>query len=349
MRIAHCIYNLDSGGGAENLIIDIVNKMALYNDVELIIINAVYDDEMLSKISNRVKVITLNRKPGSRSIIPIVRLNYELLRFRAQVVHCHNYSIPAYILPWAGRELFYTIHALNISMKYSGRAKCLFAITDAVKEDAQKRTSSKIITIPNGINLDMISIKKTYDFDGTRPLRVVNVGRLEHDKKGQDILINAVCRLKEMNVIVNVDFIGEGASRDYLQNMVAELGLDEQISFLGLKDRNYIYSHLKEYDLMCHPARYEGFGLTVAEGMAAGLPILVPDQGGPYELINKGNLGIVFENENVDDCARMLRKIIQDYQNYIRIVPESREKVEKEYSLDAMVSKYLYEYKNNVQ
>ena len=46
MRIVHCIYNLDSGGGAENLLIDILNKMCETNKIELIIINTLYDKEM---------------------------------------------------------------------------------------------------------------------------------------------------------------------------------------------------------------------------------------------------------------------------------------------------------------
>ena len=344
MKITHCIYNLDSGGGAENLLIDIVNSMCTQHDVELIIINNVYDQAMLDRIDKRVKVVTLNRKQGSRSIVPILRLNWELLRFGSQIVHCHNFSIPAYIFPKPGRGLYYTIHALNISMKYSGRMNKMFAISDAVRDDVLPTAKSEVVTIPNGISIKDIVTKDSFDYHFPEPFRIVNVARLEMDKKGQDILIEAVARLKNEGIVVNVDFIGEGSSHSSLEEMITRHGLNEQIRLLGLKDRDYIYSHLHEYDAMCHPSRYEGFGLTVAEGMAANLPIIVSDEGGPFELIDKGQLGQTFKMNDVSDCASKLKEMMLGYEKYASLTTAAREKVVEQYSIDAMVNKYLNNY-----
>lgn len=346
MRITHCIYNFDSGGGAENLLIDILNKMCLLNDLQLIVVNNIYDTEMLGRIDKRVKIITLNRIPGSRTLLPIIKLNLELIKFKPQIVHCHNYTIPSLIFPLPNLKLFYTIHDLNIPMKYSSRMKCMFAISDAVKEDAERRTKHKIITIPNGIKVEDVVEKRVFNYEYPFPFKIVNVARLQHEKKGQDILINAVAKLKEEGLIVNVDFIGNGPSYDYLQEMVNINNLNNQIRFLGLKDRNYVHKHLCEYDLMCHPARYEGFGLTVAEGMAANLPLLVSNDGGPFELIERGHLGAKFKMGDFKDCAAAIKDIMFNYSKYVSLVSDARTKVLKTYSLDAMVCKYIEEYKH---
>ena len=87
---------------------------------------------------------------------------------------------------------------------------------------------------------------------------------------------------------MSVAFIGEGDSRTFLEKMSADLNVADRVDFLGLKDRDYIYQHLCDYDLMCHPSRFEGFGLTVAEGMVAKLPVLVATGDGPYEIIGQG-------------------------------------------------------------
>lgn len=347
MRITHCIYNLDSGGGAENLLVDMINIMCITHECQLIIVNNIYDQEMLNRIDKKVKVVKLNRIPGSKSITPLIRLNVELIKFRTEVVHCHNYSIPAYILPMPGCKLFYTIHDLNIPMKYAGRMSCMFAISEAVKDDATKRTKSKIVVIPNGINTRNIIEKNKFEYTTPLTLNIVNVARLEHDKKGQDILINAVALLKKENIIVNVDFIGEGSSFHFLSNLIKSKGLEKQVRLLGFKDREYVYQHLCDYDLMCHPSRYEGFGLTVAEGMAANLPLLVSNDGGPFELIGKGDLGASFKMDDVADCARSIKEMMHNYLKYVSLLPAAKDKVLREYSINSMVEKYLKEYYNH--
>ncbi|MDA8155868.1 MAG: glycosyltransferase [Actinomycetota bacterium] len=56
--------------------------------------------------------------------------------------------------------------------------------------------------------------------------------------------------------------------------LAARLDAEEFRSFLGPMNRARIYENLCNYDLLVHPSRYEGFGLTVLEGIAAGLPAL---------------------------------------------------------------------------
>ena len=102
--------------------------------------------------------------------------------------------------------------------------------------------------------------------------RIVMVSKLNHEKKGQDLLIKAAVGLKGL---VHVDLIGDGSSREYLQQLIQELYVEELISLLGTKSQPYITAHLADYDLFVQPSRWEGFGLTVAEAMAAKVPVLV--------------------------------------------------------------------------
>jgi len=167
------------------------------------------------------------------------------------------------------------------------------------------------------------------------------------NKKGQDILINAISILKKRNIKnIEVSFIGTGNDIHILKQMADNLGVSEQIHFLGLKDRQYIYSHLKEYDLMCHPARYEGFGLCIAEGIAAMLPILVSDEGGPYEIIKQGRLGYAFQSGNAVDCADKIEYILKNYNDAVKLTFPAYEHAMQHYSIKRMVKKYTQSYKD---
>lgn len=234
---------------------------------------------------------------------------------------------------------------MHISAKYTGRMKSLIAISEAVKQDINKRTKCLVVTIPNGIVIEKIARRALAPIKDK--LKIIQIARLDAKKKGQDILIKAIALLKEKNFThITVDFIGAGESEQMLKKMTQDLGITEQIHFLGLRDRNYIYSHLNKYDLMCHPARYEGFGLTIAEGMAAQLPVLVPNEGGPYEIINYGEFGYAFENDNIQECAAKIEFIYHNYQQVLDKVTPAFKHVSQCYSVKRMVKEYLQVYRS---
>lgn len=342
MRIVHCIWSFCTGG-AETMLIDIANEQAKAHEVYVVIVNDAYEQYLLDKLSPQVKVMFIGRKPNARSPWPLVRLNWKLLCLHPDVVHIHNAALTRVVLPAASRGLFLTVHALQIPVESVRRGVRLIAISDAVRDDVASRSHHQARVIPNGIDLHAIAQRPKAPLRGK--LRIVQVARLDAEKKGQDILISAVGLLKKEGFDnIEVDFIGEGQSHEALLRQVEELGLTEQVRFLGLRDRDYIYSHLKDYDLMCHPSRYEGFGLTVAEGIAAMLPVLVSDDGGPYEIIEHGKLGASFRMESAEDCASKIEHIHAHYQDALALTDAAYEKVRECYSLERMVAGYIEYY-----
>jgi glycosyltransferase involved in cell wall biosynthesis len=103
-----------------------------------------------------------------------------------------------------------------------------------------------------------------------------------------------------------VDFIGCGDSLEYLKHLSVECRVEGQCRFLGAVTRRTIYETLCHYDLLVQPSRYEGFGLTILEGMAAGLPVLVSNIEGPKEIIAEGKFGWSFRSEDIRDLTENL-------------------------------------------
>lgn len=341
MKIVHCIYGFNTGG-AETMLIDIVNEQCKTADVTLVVVNKSYDRSLLDKIDRSVRVVLLNRKPGSRSPFPILRFNMLLLRLRPDVIHCHQASLAPIIFPiW--KNLVFTAHCMDIPTKMFHRYKLVFAISDSVRADIIERGYGNVTTVFNGIDIDAIG--RRGDEDHHSPLRIVQVGRLDKDNKGQDILIKAVSLLKARgNDDIAVDFIGTGVSLQELQTLAAKCGVESQIRFLGLRDRNYIYAHLKDYDLMCHPSRHEGFGLTVAEAMAARVPVAVSVGDGPFEIIGQGLFGRGFATEDAEACADAIAEIYDNYAEALQRVDDARRHVAENYSIANTANVYLKNY-----
>ncbi len=339
MKIVHCIWSFNTGG-AETMLVDIANEQAKTLEVCVLIVNDSFQQYLVDKFSPEVKVVLNHRKPNSRSILPFIRLNRTLRKLRPDVVHLHNAMLAKVVMPWVSRGLFLTVHDLHLPLGGVRRGVKLIAISEAVKEDVLRRGNYDIVVIPNGIDVKAIDKRDLHGLE--RNMHIVQVARLDVQKKGQDILIDALALLKKRGIEnIDIDFIGEGASEQVLKMQVEKLGISDRVHFLGLCDRNYIYKHLKDYDLMCHPSRYEGFGLTVAEGMAAMVPVLVPDNGGPYEIIENGKLGMVFKMGNVEDCADKIEYIYNHYQKLGSLVSQAYKKTCECYSIERMVREYI--------
>ena len=343
MKIIHLVFSFNLGG-AETMLIDILNEQSKDNDVSLIIINNSYNVDLLDKIDKKVSLYFIVRQEGSRSMFPLIKLNFLLFRLKPQIIHSHQSAVVKLLLP-IFENLVLTVHGMGVSSKYFDKYKIIFAISKSVAENILIKGDYNVVIIPNGINTKKIEYKTKSHYKDT--FKIIQVARLDAQTKGQDILIKSLAKLK-MNGYKNifVTFIGGGSSYEELKSLSFNKGIDNQIEFLGVRDRDYIYKYLKDYDLMCYPARFEGFGLTVAEAMAAKLPVLVATGDGPYEIIGKGKYGYYFENENVNECAKMILSIISDYKGALMKADLAYEHVVKNYSVNKMVNSYLNQYEN---
>ena len=342
MKITHCIFSFNTGG-AETMLIDIVNEQIRTQQVSIIIINDSFQKELIEQIDPKVQLVFIKRKPHNRSVFPILKLNWILYKLHPDIIHVHNYMLPRIIFPFGKSKLFMTVHDLHIPLKHVNKKTNLIAISNAVRDDIALKGNYKTFTIPNGINIERIEKRACLSFNGK--LRIVQVASLNAAKKGQDILINALALLKKRGIEnIEISFIGTGKDEFKLKELAKNLNVTEQVHFLGLKSRQYIYSHLKEFDLMCHPSRYEGFGLTVAEGVAAMLPVLVPAEGGPFEIIKRGELGYTFQSGNIEDCADHIELIQKNYAEALTHTIPAYDHVLQNYSINRMVNDYLCAY-----
>jgi glycosyltransferase involved in cell wall biosynthesis len=224
--------------------------------------------------------------------------------------------------------------------------KALYAISDVVKDQAIRQGFLKTKTIYNGILTDAMKTK-VVERSSVCHYKLVQVSRLNIEQKGQDILISALGKLLNTFHIDNFTLylIGVGNSEDMLLEMVNRLGLKKHVCFEGLKSQEYIYNNLCNYDLFVQPSRYEGFGLTVAEAMAAKLPVLVSDIEGPMEVIGYGKYGMAFKSEDVDDLANKLEIVLKGGYDY-SLIEKGYQHVCEEYDVRRTAQKYIQEYKH---
>lgn len=342
MRIAHILWSLGTGG-AENIVADIVSEQVKDNEVALFVVNDWVEDDILRKIDQHVQLHLLSRKVGSRNPWPIVRLNVLLAKFHPDIIHTHSYQLINLVF-WPFGKRVRTIHnTYNNPVEYP-KFDVLISISKAVR-DFTTNQGFDSVEVDNGIAVGRINHDTSHSFHDGK-LHIVQVSRLSVEQKGQDILLKALSILKDKlcSALFVMHFIGDGEDRQMLGKMASDLGLGDCVIFEGRKSQPWLYRHLCEYDLFVQPSRYEGYGLTVAEAVAAKVPVLVSDIEGPLEIIDRGRVGMAFKSEDAEDCALQIKKFITNGRNEEQ-VEEAYKRVASLYDVSITAQKYLDVYK----
>jgi glycosyltransferase involved in cell wall biosynthesis len=165
----------------------------------------------------------------------------------------------------------------------------------------------KIVTIPNALDSELIQ--------QTQPgpaSDILFAGRLLPHKHA-DILLQSVAMLKKSHPDISVRIVGEGPQKHYLEQLTKELGLEKNVAFMGFVDKQEtLYGIMKSSKVFVLPSDREGFGITVIEANAAGLPVVTStaEHNAAKELIIEGQNGLLSDitsNDLADTIERVLR------------------------------------------
>jgi glycosyltransferase involved in cell wall biosynthesis len=137
------------------------------------------------------------------------------------------------------------------------------------------------------------------------------VGSLIH-RKGHDILLRAVADLRQVRPNIRVILVGDGPDRQEIENVVRELGLVDIVHILGFVDSPAGVIFRDATDIAVSPSRVEGFGLTVIEAGAAGLPVVATATTGMSEIITNERTGLIVPIEDQDRLYAALLRLVDD-------------------------------------
>lgn len=135
------------------------------------------------------------------------------------------------------------------------------------------------------------------------------IGRLTR-QKGQDVLFRSVAMARGCLPNLQVVVAGQGEERAALERLVNELGIQQQVRFVGVRrDREYLYGALDAFVL---PSRWEGLSLALAEAVGAGVPTVATNVGGNAEVIEAGKTGLLVPPDDPQALGGALMRLLQD-------------------------------------
>ncbi|RKS68388.1 glycogen(starch) synthase [Actinomadura pelletieri DSM 43383] len=158
------------------------------------------------------------------------------------------------------------------------RCTTFFAVTDALRDKL-------VATFPSlADKIEIISNPISFEVPRPEPVtelrRWLYVGGLI-ERKGVEWLLEAFAKCHADDPELTLTIVGDGPLEDTLTTRAAELQVDHALTMLGAVTPDVATRLMREHDLLVHPSRWETFGVTVVEAVAAGMPVLVTRCGGP--------------------------------------------------------------------
>lgn len=204
-------------------------------------------------------------------------------------------------------------------------------ISNSMKTLLEERgATAPIEVVQNGIDLsrytqgDKASARRALGIPENKTV-YGTIGRIEFNQKQQDFLVRVFS-----NVWKNSDrhlvLTGDGPDRGRLETLIAELGMQEQVTLLPWQaDSAIVYNAL---DLLIIPSRFEGVPLVMLEALACGVPVIGSARDGMKDLLPAD---WTFETENSDALFECLEKVSNVWKENL---PALQNKIRTEYSVE---------------
>ena len=197
------------------------------------------------------------------------------------------------------------------------RGDRIISVCTALKNEIVKLgiDSSKIAVIPNGVDSSKFypikkeEARKKLHLPSDKKI-ILSVGELI-PRKGFEVLIEAVHRLKYEYQEINLTFYiaGEGVYRNYLEERIDALGLNEVIDLVGAVDHKDLLWWYNAADIFCLASDREGWPNVIVESLSCGTPVVATNVWGIPEIVTSDNLGILVDRDEMKIAGGILKAL----------------------------------------
>ena len=284
-----------------------------------------------SAYNEKVDGVEIVRRGGTYTVYFFAFL-YYILKFRSKydvIIDCEN-GIPFFTRLYSRRPVILLIHHVHQDvfrtflqfplnqiaaflegkvMPFVYRNKIIITVSESSKREILNlgfTREENIAVIHNGAvpAVGALPTKTVYP-------SFMYLGRLK-DYKNVDIAIKSFAKVVKEYPYARLSIVGTGEMSDELTQLTVQLGLTEQVSFLGKVSEERKMQLLGESWAVLQPSQVEGWGITVIEANTVGTPVIASRVNGLQDSVVDGNTGILVSLKNVDQFSEAMKLLIND-------------------------------------
>lgn len=353
-------------GGVFNVCYHLSKQLsAMGHEVTILTTDFGYDSSIAHTISD-VEVIPFHCTANVAGFIytPSMKswLNKHIKEY--DIVHIHGYrgyqtniiskyavkySIPYIIQPHGSfpriveKQNLKMIYDLVWGNKAIRNAAKVVAVSEAeLKQIAESGLRyDDIDVIYNGVDvehyLNANVVKTVVDPD---ILTILYAGRL-HNRKGIDFLIRSFAMLlsSRKDICLRISGTGDEQYVESLLNLSRELGISENVEFLGLVPD--LKTEYVNANLLVYPSVHEIFGLVPFEALLCGTPVIVTDDCGCGDIIGGKDMGYLVKYGDIEGLADMISRVFSEYDVALEKTECGKVYIRNELAWDRVVERYV--------
>jgi glycosyltransferase involved in cell wall biosynthesis len=171
----------------------------------------------------------------------------------------------------------------------------------------------------------------------------LTVTRLQ-EHKGQRYLLNAIPAVLSSYPDAVFAIVGKPSGLEQerymysLSEQARQLGIQDQVKFLGYVSEKELVSLYSEALTLVHPAITESFGLVLLEAMALGVPVIAAAADGPNVLIKDGQTGLLVPTSDSESLAKAMIRILNEA-GLVKVLGKAGIGVAENYQVEKMIER----------
>tara|TARA_R110001583_G_scaffold87032_1_gene227026 strand:+ start:1301 stop:2407 length:1107 start_codon:yes stop_codon:yes gene_type:complete len=353
-RIAFLLGSTSSNGGIERVTSIIADKLT---EKELAKVYAIgyqpRKNEQVYKWNERVTFYDLltnweSMKTGIFKAIPRLRKFLNHNNIDVLVVCGHRFcslgglsslGIPTRMIYWSHSSFNGEVVAFKKMNEHFGaiRSDVVLSLTKADEHNYRKKTAAKkVVQIYNPIDEKLLLNETPYN---PNTKKIISVGRLDDPKNFESYLLEVAKIVLMKNPEYTWHIYGKGSLESKIRENIQKLGLEGKVILEG--NVNNLYELYSNFSIMVMTSSYEGFPMTLLEGMSKKLPLISFDiQTGPNEIIKDNKNGFLIPSFDTKLMAEKLEQLIHNEDLRIEF-SETNKSLIKKFKLDTIISQWI--------
>ncbi|MEV0160960.1 phosphatidylinositol alpha-mannosyltransferase [Nonomuraea fuscirosea] len=316
-----CPYSWDMPGGVKQHIDDLAQALIAQGHEVSVIAPAADDDDLPPYVTGAGRAIPVPYNGSvarmSFGFLSAARVRRWVRTGEFDVLHIHEPLIPSLgvLACWAAKgPIVATFHAsftrsraiavaeplLRSALeKLSGR----IAVSDAARKSLVEQFGGDTVLIPNGVTVSRYTEAEPLDGWGPDGTTLGFLGRMDEERKGLPILLDAFNVLAAERPEVKLLIAGPGDAKDVYDRV--RKPFHDRVTVLGMVSEADKIRAYHSVDVFCAPnTRGESFGIVLAEAMASGATVLASDIPAFRRVLGEGQAGALFTNGDPASLAR---------------------------------------------
>lgn len=330
--------------------------------------------QALEDLNIEVILLELEREAGLLHLFRVLRALFK--RIHPSAVHVQYIApglIPVAAAKAAGvRTVFATVHQPGDSFGFRERlyfsvaarlCTAFFCVSQTVERSwfggsrmfslASAVLGHRHFTIYNGV--DAVRAEKTNSQAAVEKLRhdlglvgrhVIGVVARLRAEKGHALLLNALPLVLKSDPNAALLVVGDGPDREILLAQARALGIEPKVAWAGERSPEEVLALYGVMDVVAVPSQFEGFGLSAAEAMAAGRPVVATRVGGLAEIIVDGVTGCLVAPEDSAAFAAALIRLLGNPGQAAEMGERGRVRVAEHFSSDTFADTIVAAYRH---